>query len=267
MYQEARHIVQAMEGFNFSKAPFKWCRDLRFLDVHPDTHRKVVPDIENARAMITLFIDTDFVKSKQGAKFKDSLLLDQTERAHRGPLKIRSGTSNQYREKSFWADWEDIRKRKPNGFKNFPLKWDITVRPMIAKLYKAGVIASAHTPYPVGQAIAGTEPGRDPDLYFDFRPMASDISFPRSTEQDIPSKAQLLLSARNYAKAHRNARFALLRLWSAPHFYPLMLGIDRRNAMSFFDLAGRAWEWKFIPKVRLFQFPTPLPPSYLDYTY
>lgn len=43
-------------------------------------------------------------------------------------------------------------------------------------------------------------------------------------------------------------RFALLRLWSAPHFYPLMIGYDRRQLMSFIDTQRRAWEFKFLPK-------------------
>jgi len=37
-------------------------------------------------------------------------------------------------------------------------------------------------------------------------------------------------------------------MWSAPHFYPLMLGMDRRATVSFLDDRGRAWEFKFIPK-------------------
>lgn len=37
-------------------------------------------------------------------------------------------------------------------------------------------------------------------------------------------------------------------MWSAPHFYPLMLGIDRRSTVSFLDDRNRAWEFKFVPK-------------------
>ena len=43
-------------------------------------------------------------------------------------------------------------------------------------------------------------------------------------------------------------RFALLKLWSAPHFYPLMIGIENRPVMAFVDSMKRGWEFKFIPK-------------------
>jgi hypothetical protein len=51
-----------------------------------------------------------------------------------------------------------------------------------------------------------------------------------------------------FSKSHPHARFSLLRIWSAPHFYPLMLGYDHRPALSFSDAVGRTWHWKFIPK-------------------
>lgn len=42
--------------------------------------------------------------------------------------------------------------------------------------------------------------------------------------------------------------FSVLELWSAPHFWPLMLGYDNRANTSFMDGASRTWEWKFVPK-------------------
>ena len=258
MYEEARQIIKNMEKFNHTTTPFRWRHDLRFLDVHPDSHRRVVPDIEEARAMMTLFFPSEFLFSQQGEKFKDSLLLDQAQRASRGPSKIRSHTSNKYRPQNFWAEWDSIRKEakneKPLRVEHKYRDWDKSIRPIIAKLYKAGVIGNAHLPYPPGQAIVQTESDRDPDLDIDFRVIESDIKFPRDLNTNVPSKEQLLSTARSYANGHPTARFALLRLWSAPHFYPLMIGYDRRDMTSFWDLLGRAWEWKFIPKVTLFLF-------------
>lgn len=250
MYTEAQQIIKQMEKHNFSTGPFKWTHDLRFLGVHPDTNRRVVPDMEQARAMMTLFFPSDFLDSNHGKAFKDSLLLKQAERASLGPPKIRSHTSTKFRPRSFWADWDDIQQKKDFELRKIPRYWDNTIRPIIAKLYREGVIGEAHVPYPPGQAIAATEPDRDPDLYFDFRVLENDITFPSSVEQNPPTKEKLILKAQSYAKDHPNARFALLRLWSAPHFYPLMLGLDRRSMISFSDIVGRAWEWKFIPKVR-----------------
>lgn len=66
----------------------------------------------------------------------------------------------------------------------------------------------------------------------------------------IPVKdwPDLRASARGFARGKARARFALLRLWSAPHFYPLMIGLWNRRNFAFMDPVGRAWEWKFIPK-------------------
>ena len=252
MYQEIVQITKHMEKFNFKTTPFKWCHDLRFLDVHPDTHRRVVPDIEQARAMIMLFFTPAFVDSEHGERFKGSLLLNQIERARRGPPKTRSHMSNKYRPKDFWTDWDSKRKEKP-GFsinsKEVPREWDVAIRPIIAKLYRAGVIKCAQLAYVPGQAIAGTEHDRDPDLYIDFRVTEETISFPQALVKSLPNTKEILDTARVYAKTHSSARFALLRLWSAPHFYPLMIGLQKRELTSFFDIVGRAWQWLFIPKV------------------
>lgn len=59
----------------------------------------------------------------------------------------------------------------------------------------------------------------------------------------------LLPLAQKFASKHEGARFALLRLWSAPHFYPLMVGPNNReNAGFFLDGVGRPWEFRFVPK-------------------
>lgn len=69
------------------------------------------------------------------------------------------------------------------------------------------------------------------------------------TLQDPFTIDPLLSHARRFAKSNPGgAVFSALKLWSAPHFWPLMLGYDNRDNTSFTDGAGRTWEWKFIPK-------------------
>lgn len=63
-----------------------------------------------------------------------------------------------------------------------------------------------------------------------------------------PPTEHMLIVVREFAVSHKDARFALLRLWSAPHFYPLIIGLEKRERIAFHDSQGRAWEWKFIPK-------------------
>lgn len=65
---------------------------------------------------------------------------------------------------------------------------------------------------------------------------------------DSSSKEHLLITARKFAQSNPGARFAFLRLWSALHFYPLIIGIDKRHEMCFHDAQGMLWGWKFILK-------------------
>lgn len=221
-----------------------WVQTLQFLDVHPHRNRRVVADICNARAMIGLFFDPKFVESEYGNLHKDSLLLKQAERAHKIPCG-RPHTSNKYKAKSFFEDHDaywDCHDRDDH----WPMEWDTAIRPIIAKLYKAGIIGNHYDFETPGLAMAVAETGRDRDLYIDLRIMG-DIKFGREVEHP-PSLEYLLSSARRFAKGNPNARFALLRLWSAPHFYPLMVGLENRDLSSFTDALGRAWEWNFLPK-------------------
>jgi hypothetical protein len=67
--------------------------------------------------------------------------------------------------------------------------------------------------------------------------------------QDPHSITPFKSTAAAFAAKHGpNARFAILRLWSAPHFYPLMIGPENHDGTSFVDLTKRRWIWKFVPK-------------------
>ncbi|KFA53579.1 hypothetical protein S40293_10136 [Stachybotrys chartarum IBT 40293] len=99
-----------------------------------------------------------------------------------------------------------------------------------------------------GVVVASTEPHRPDKLDLFIRYDSSDgFIFPPNflAPDNWPA---ILPLARAYASFHLKARFSLLRLWSAAHFYPLMVGLGNRLACSFIDSAGRAWEWKFMAK-------------------
>lgn len=95
--------------------------------------------------------------------------------------------------------------------------------------------------------MAAREPGRDLDLYCDFRATIEGtklaLDFEESTTTD-----ELMTRARQYAATRPKARFAFLRTWSSPHFYPLLIGLENRWELAFADGLGRTWEWKFVPK-------------------
>lgn len=122
-------------------------------------------------------------------------------------------------------------------------------------MYVAGVIAPAYlqndSQVVLGMVTAKTEPHRPDklDLFISYEDRYDNFPmvFPPSFVH--PSKwPHVLPAAESFAKKNEGARFALIRLWSAPHFYPLMVGLGNRQNTSFLDSAGRSWEWKFVPK-------------------
>ena len=251
-WQETRRLIKVFRGLNLQQRPFRHLPDLRFLNVHPARHRRMIPDMEEARAAMTPFFPSSFQIPKSKAEELQSSILDQGTRAQQLPPETRSHISNKFKPKSFWHELDTLRLPKEKAFTDsfdrLPKEWDLTTRPIIARLYKAGIIDNAVTNSPSGLAIAAKEPGREtPDLFIDFRERIPEIIMPPDYEPS-PSREALLSDAKQFAAQHPHARFALLRLWSAPHFYPLMIGWDKRFMNSFFDCVGRAWEWKFIPK-------------------
>ncbi|KAH9899086.1 hypothetical protein F4778DRAFT_771654 [Xylariomycetidae sp. FL2044] len=236
----------------------------------PWPHAFIVQDIVKAFVDMAMFFPSlhectpvaAFFKSQDGQEFKESLLFKQLERSKTLPDR-RTRTGFKFRPKSFWKKWDDIvteNKAKDVYYADaYPMDWSVTIRPIIAKLYRAGVIAPAYrqnTPVLVpGFATANTEPHRPdkPDLFINYADRSKAVDYPNIKvmpgyiePSDWPD---LLPIAQSFASKHgKDARFAVLRLWSAPHFYPLMIGGGNRQMSSFLDSAARSWEWKIIPK-------------------
>jgi hypothetical protein len=102
-----------------------------------------------------------------------------------------------------------------------------------------------------GIATANSEPHRPGklDLFINYKDRHGNFNLTYPPHFVPPSRWPDLLSlARSFVVKEPAARFALLRLWSAPHFYPLMVGLNMRQPSSFLDSMGRSWEWKFVPK-------------------
>ena len=170
-YTEATGILKAMTGFERRKNPYSGVYDLIFLNYHPQKHRTTLSEIQSARAMVLLFFDNaDFLSSELGKAHKNSLLLDQSARARLGLANTRTYRSNATISSAIWSECDADEKDSTRN-REFRTSSDLAIRPIIAKLYKAGVIGRAHVPYKYvpGQAIAAKEPNRDFDLYFDFR--------------------------------------------------------------------------------------------------
>lgn len=112
------------------------------------------------------------------------------------------------------------------------------------------MICQSYSGAAAGVAIAKAEPGRSMDLYIDYRvgiPLSKVVSH---LTDPTPLDRNFIVSraVRFQEEFGPGTRFSVLRLWSAPHFYPLMLGMDKRPMVAFLDDRGRCWEFKFIPK-------------------
>lgn len=103
-----------------------------------------------------------------------------------------------------------------------------------------------------GFAVARTEPHRPGklDLFIDYADRYKATHFPTNVPGLVhPEQFPVFLPiARDFAGKNPGARFAVLRLWTAPHFYPAMLGDHNRMGTAFLDSAARSWRWNFIPK-------------------
>lgn len=237
---------------DLNRGPFELCKFME-LAYQFTEERRIVDDAFMAYASIALFFDTEtFLNTEKGKIFKNSNLIDPVERAKYVPDR-RSYKSNHTMPKSLWEEWDRIRKERNRDEHDIcddiiPLEWRKAMRPAIIHLFKAGIIQNSFDGAD-GVAIAAAEPGRQLDLYFDWRLNMEQLQI-LSPIEDLShfNRTYLLRTAHKFQDKHPNACFSALRLWSAPHFYPLMLGWDKRDGCSFLDDRGRVWEFKFIPK-------------------
>lgn len=122
-------------------------------------------------------------------------------------------------------------------------------------MYRSGVIAPSYaqnnSEVVFGMATANKEPHRpgELDLFISYKDQYGKFPMNFPPIYPHPSKwPQVIPCVQDFSKKHDNARFALLRIWSAPHYYPIMVGQSNRPSTSFLDSLCRSWEWKFVPK-------------------
>ena len=183
-------------------------------------------------------------------------LLDQVERAKEFPDR-RSSTSNPYRPKIFFDPMDEARHANIRDGRQVPIEWKKSTRPIVANHYKYGIIQPSYNDLRCagGFTFSTTKEHRvgKPDPYFDFQHAVGliDDGGPRNNAAGVENPYLLpsaLQSAYDFAGGHPNAKFASFRIWSAPHFWPLMLGPDYRLCSSFRGTIGRARTWRFLPK-------------------
>ncbi|OAL29420.1 hypothetical protein AYO22_02314 [Fonsecaea multimorphosa] len=240
----------------FNEAYLFSAQTLRYLEYHPEIHPRVMTDMHRACTVVMLFSSkaSSFLASKLGDKHRDSKLLDQKGRSEQVPNR-RSCYSCKYRDASFYKAFDEAvqacrAKVSEYRYDEVPAEWDICIRPKLAQLFKHGVIGVSYTPEEdiMGAAFAAREGGRPLDLFVDYRPSVSGYKLPKHMVSPYAiSIDSLREEARQFSASHSAARFALLRLWSTPYFYPFMIAWENRPWHAFIDSIGRAWEWKFMP--------------------
>lgn len=221
-------------------------RMLMWLDVHPYEHKRVVDDMMDAMAAMTFFFKPTAEKVKAFLSSADAEQLkelgDNQWKATSLQPYARTPHSNLTRSKASWEDIDRVRKAAKDPIVR---EWDLHCRPRIAQLARAGVIGPGYYPHPCGRATATAEADQKPYLTMDYRiskdwwPTKSQLSHIRDFRQ-----IHLLPLAQSFAKKHKDACFSLLRVWTHPVFFPLMLGFDNRESTCFYDTLGRAWEFK-----------------------
>jgi hypothetical protein len=257
-YVEHKYMVDTMDTFvmengTVDPSPFELCQTMQMADLFIE-ERRISDDAFSAYAAIAVFYSgAAFLASPHGEPWRDTKLLDQAERAKHVPDR-RTHRSNKTMPAAFWKDWEALltqNKRQAGDTIDdiYPMEWRKALRRIIIKLFKAGVICPSYNDSASGVATCAAEPGRELDMYIDYRlgiPLGKITS--RMEDPTSLDRSFIIHKITSFASSFPNARFSTLRLWSAPHFYPLTLAVQQRAMCAFLDDRGRAWDWKFIPK-------------------
>ncbi|KAF7184910.1 hypothetical protein HII31_13722 [Pseudocercospora fuligena] len=227
---------------------------LMWLKIKPSEHRRVVKDMLDAMAAMSIFFpDEKNGKTKkcladgENSLNSDQLTLSDNQAKAKARPYARTPDSALSMPSTFWRDADQVLKKA-----RCPTEWDMLIRPRIAQLLKAGLIAPGFDANMYGStAIATTAADLEQNVYIDYRQLMkeSDDSCYRLRD---PRSIDLLALAEAFAKRHENARFALLRVWTHALFLPLMLGPDSMEHSTFYDTLGRTWKFKFMPR----DFPT-----------
>lgn len=215
--------------------------------LHIHARPKVWNDMVHALTTMSVFFGSPASKSALSEMAAETMarIADSKTRA-KDPPNRRTCISNPGWPQEWWEQVDAAAKEMRRTKAVYHRDWDIVVRPSMAQWYRAGVIAPAFLSRTPGVAVAITEPGRNPDVYFYFRrtkhywPNFRGLTNKWGKKMVDPYEIDLLTHAKAYSVFHQNGRFALLRVWSHPHFWPLMPGPENRFETSFEDSVRRS---------------------------
>lgn len=223
---------------------------LHWMEVHTNGDagdRAVWSDITNALAAMSMFFppaDNALGRSTYEQHAQKSLFTNNEYKAKMTPY-ARFPQSNKHLPKDVW-NAVDKQVQETKETRRIPPEWDAYCRPIVAKLFKTGILGLGYCPYPEGYAIVVDDPSLGKGMCIDYRREEAWPTF--LFDVPDPTKIDLLPRARRWAEKHPSAKFAFFRIWTHALFLPLMVGIPNRLQWSFKDTINRSWVWKFVSK-------------------
>lgn len=256
--QEESRRVNSKCGYMRGKA----AQTQMWLNVHESEHRLVLRDIEATYAFVGLFFPAD--RQKFGSNIADwrqklstrTKLVDNQYKAMQLPY-FRDWRSDELLPTDFGPPCKNddayIPLETKGRTKKPPREWDAVTRPVIARLYKSGIITPCHVNLPGGRAIAREDPMTGQQaMFIDYRksPLFGGKTIEDRSHIIDFKTVDLIKIAREHNERNKfgRSRFALLRVYSHPMFWTNVVGYDLRENFAFEDCRGRAWAWKFYPK-------------------
>lgn len=82
-----------------------------------------------------------------------------------------------------------------------PKDWDVTIRPIIARLYEEAIIGNAYITYPLSLVFAATDFSKELNFCCDYHDVASHASL-LSRIESSPTTHQLLRTTRMFSDMH-----------------------------------------------------------------
>ncbi|KAM3414236.1 hypothetical protein BST61_g10893 [Cercospora zeina] len=240
----------------------KWAQTLLWLDVHQSEHRLVLRDMVATYAFVGLFFPA--APEKYGSVIAQwrQMLATRTKLVDNEHKKTqftyyRDWRSNVYLPRDFWPPGKNDDTYLPLETKEWakkpPREWDAVTRPIIARLYKAGIVMPLAASVPDGRAIARKDRMTGQQMmYIDHRQspnFGGKSILDRSHITDFRTVDLIgLAREHNQKNASGRSHFALLRVYNHPMFWPNTMGGHGRAHMAFEHCRGRSWAWTFYPK-------------------
>ena len=242
----------------------RYYRLLMNMGWHVGEHRLVHRDMQEAFTTVAMFFpgygvdENSEIRQWKADVLQRLPIFDNASKAAGIPYN-RAIRSNRTMPDDFWVEPDEVSRIVCNGCTESttththqaraPIAWDKFVRPLVAKLFKAGIIGPGYDSHPEGFSVVTTDrASRTPqNWYLDYREVCKrELTVPRIMRN--PHLVDLLATAERFAVRNSRARYTLLRIWTHSHFYPNTLGYEKMKFVTFADCTGRSWRWTFIPK-------------------